>query len=69
MLCLHGELERGLLLRTELSGEDWVEGCKMVMRYSIQYKNLRYDIIFWVNMSLSHVIWASSGLPPVKKKV
>jgi hypothetical protein len=47
VLCLHGELERGLLLRTELSGEDWVQGCEMFMRYSVQYKNLRYDIIFF----------------------
>jgi hypothetical protein len=47
VLCnLHGELERGLLLCTELSGEDWVQGCEMVLRYSVQYKNLRYEYFF-----------------------
>ncbi|XP_024626132.2 pentatricopeptide repeat-containing protein At4g21880, mitochondrial [Medicago truncatula] len=44
VLCSHGELERGLLLRTGLSGEDWVEGCEMVMQYSVQYKNLSSTI-------------------------
>lgn len=41
---LHGELERVLLLLKELSGQDWVDGCRWAIRYSVQNKNLSSTI-------------------------
>ncbi|KEH20239.1 hypothetical protein MTR_8g070020 [Medicago truncatula] len=41
---LHGELERVLLLLKELSGQDWVNGCRWAIRYSVQNKNLSSTI-------------------------
>ncbi|RHN44095.1 putative pentatricopeptide [Medicago truncatula] len=37
-------LMRSLLLLTELSGEDWVQGCKIVIQFSVENKNLSSTI-------------------------
>jgi len=48
VLCnLHGELETVLLLLKELSGQNWLDGCRWAIRYSVQNKNLRYDGSFF----------------------
>ncbi|XP_039690714.1 pentatricopeptide repeat-containing protein At4g21880, mitochondrial [Medicago truncatula] len=45
VLCnLHGELEMVILLLKELSGQDWFDGFRWAIRYSIQNKNLSSTI-------------------------
>jgi hypothetical protein len=53
---LHGELERVLLLLKELSGQDWVDGCRWAIRYSVQNKNLRYDGSFFPILNYDFIL-------------
>jgi hypothetical protein len=53
---LHGELERVLLLLKELSGQDWVDGCRWAIRYSVQNKNLRYDGSFFSTLNYDFIL-------------
>jgi len=53
---LHGVLERVLLLLKELSGHDWLDGCKWAIRYSVQNKNLRYDGSFFPTLNYDFIL-------------
>jgi hypothetical protein len=53
---LHGELERVLLLLKELSGQDWVDGCRWAILYSVQNKNLRYDGSFFPILNYDFIL-------------
>ena len=57
MLCnLHGELETVLLLLKELSGQDWFDGCRWAIRYSVQNKNLRYGGSFFTILNSDFIL-------------
>jgi hypothetical protein len=49
-------LERVLLLLKELSGQDWVDGCRWAIRYSVQNKNLRYDGSFFPILNYDFIL-------------